>query len=151
MPAVPTRAAVYACGTLAGAEPQHRARALASLAERRSWTLAGTYVDERAQRPQLKTLQAAIMAGEVRAILVADDCELGAGVVGVVETLSWLAGQGVDLVALHPPLESGSADGKVMLRLAWHLAEHQADIRRQRQRSSRPKKPAGEPRCRRPA
>jgi hypothetical protein len=72
MAITPTRAAVYACGTLAGAEPKLRAHALASLAKRRGWHVAGSYVDERGHQPQLKALQAAIMAGDVRAILVTD-------------------------------------------------------------------------------
>jgi DNA invertase Pin-like site-specific DNA recombinase len=101
MPTTPTRAAIYCRGTIAGADAQHRASALASLVKRRGWTVAGTFVDEGGHRPQLKALQAAVMAGAVRAVIVTDVAELGAGVADIVQTLAWLADQGVELVAAH--------------------------------------------------
>jgi DNA invertase Pin-like site-specific DNA recombinase len=146
MPAITTQAAVYCRGTIAGADAQHRASVLASLAKRRGWLVAATFVDDDGHRPQLKALQAAVMAGTVHAVLVTDVAELGAGVTDIVETLARLTDQGVALVATSPPLDSTRTEGKVMLRLAQHLAEHQADIRRERQRSSKRKKPAGGPR-----
>ena len=41
----------------------------------RRWVLAGAYQGTLAHRPQLKALQAAILAGEVEAIALTDICE----------------------------------------------------------------------------
>jgi hypothetical protein len=74
MSTVPPRTcAMYAFGADAAG---HLAQ-IEALGASRGLQLAGTYHDTRGTRPELKRLQAGIMAGEVDALMVRDLTELG--------------------------------------------------------------------------
>jgi DNA invertase Pin-like site-specific DNA recombinase len=130
----PTRfAAIYLYGTDV-AEPRAM---LEALARARAWQILETHHDTRGSRPELKRLQAAIMAREIDAVMVWDLAELGNGVLEVVETTAWVHAQGVYLYARHPEgTESLTVQGRARLELIAHLAEFQANVRRQRAKGS---------------
>jgi hypothetical protein len=102
--------------------------ALANEVQRRGWTLAGSYLDTVGHRPRLKALQAAVMKGAVYVVLLTDICELAPDVAGIVQALAWLA-ERVMLVSIRPSMDTGTIEGRVMLRMALHLAEHQSTMR----------------------
>jgi DNA invertase Pin-like site-specific DNA recombinase len=131
----PTRfAAIYLYGT----DVAEEARAmLEAHARARAWQILETHHDTRASRPELKRLQAAIMARQVETLMVWDLTELGNGVLEVVETAAWLHAQGVYLYTQHPKgTESHTVQGRARLELIAHLAEFQAHVRRQRAKGS---------------
>jgi DNA invertase Pin-like site-specific DNA recombinase len=85
------RAALY----LAGTEDADMRRAiLTDEARLRHWQVAATYHDTRGSRPELKRLQAAIMAGEVEALMVWDRTELSDGVLEACALAAHLNEQG---------------------------------------------------------
>jgi DNA invertase Pin-like site-specific DNA recombinase len=86
------------------------------------------------------------MAAKLDVVMVADLNQLGNGVLQVIETAAWLDAQGVHLYSIYPPLDTGTPDGLKQATLIRHLAADQGDIRRERQRSSKPRKPPGGPR-----
>jgi hypothetical protein len=121
------RAALYLAGA---ADADMRRAILTDEAKLKHWQVAATYHDTRGIRPELKRLQAAIMAGKVDALMVWDLTELGNGVLDVVETAAWLHAQGVYLYAAHPAeTETHDVRGRARLELIAHLAEFQARIR----------------------
>jgi DNA invertase Pin-like site-specific DNA recombinase len=145
MPKPTRRAAIYLC-TVSDLQAHRQRHALEQTAEQRSWQIISTFRDTDGRRPELRRLQAAVIAGELDAVMLADLTDLGASILAVVETAAWLH-ERVWLFALQPAgLERHDIKGRGMTELIAHLAEFQADIRRERQRSSTPSKPAGGPR-----
>jgi DNA invertase Pin-like site-specific DNA recombinase len=123
---------VFGRGRIDDTDPHHRGYILAETAAKSGWHVLQAYCDSAGTRPELKALQAAIMAGKIQALMLDDIAELGSIVVAVVETLAWLREQGVHLLCLHPIMDSGDRYGRAVLTLASHLAEFNADIRRGR-------------------
>jgi DNA invertase Pin-like site-specific DNA recombinase len=81
----PTRcAAIYLYGTDV-AEPRAM---LEALAKARAWQILETHHDTRGNRPELKRLQAAVMAGKVQAVMVYDVVESARSVPVVVSLIS---------------------------------------------------------------
>jgi hypothetical protein len=140
MPPKPTRiAAIYLYGADVG---QPRAM-LEALATAHAWQILETHHDTAAQRPELKKLQATLMAARLDAVMVADLTELENSVLEVIETAAWLDAQGVHLYSINPPLDTGTPDGHKQVTLIRHLAEYQSDIRRLHAKRGTPRKPPG--------
>jgi DNA invertase Pin-like site-specific DNA recombinase len=113
------------------------------LAASHGWHIFETHADTQASRPELKRLQAAIMAGKVDLIMVHALADLGAGLAEMIETAAWIQAQGVHLWSINPPIDSSSKAGRALMDLIGYLADVHSDKRRERQRSSPPKKPPG--------
>jgi hypothetical protein len=139
----PTRiAAIY----LYGADvAEHRAM-LEALATAHAWQILETHHDIAASRPELKKLQASVMAANLDVVMVADLNQRGNGVLQVIETAAWLDAQRVHLYSINRPLDTGTTDGLKQPTLIRQLASYQSDIRRKRQRARKPRKSADGPR-----
>jgi DNA invertase Pin-like site-specific DNA recombinase len=135
-------AAIY----LYNADPQGEHRAmLEAIATAHGWRVTEVHHDTAGTRPSWRELQASVMAARLDAIMVYDISELGSSVLAVVETAAWLDEQGVHLLTIDPPLDTGTPDGRRLLQLIRHLAGYSADLRRQRYEIRRPRRrpPAG--------
>jgi hypothetical protein len=73
------RAALYVAGT---ADVDMRRAKLADEARRKHWQVPATYHDTRGTWPELKRLQAAVMADELQTVMVHDVTDLGGGCPG---------------------------------------------------------------------
>jgi DNA invertase Pin-like site-specific DNA recombinase len=144
------RAAVYLF-TADDIEARRLRRALEQTAGERDWQITCAFRDTDGRRPELRRLQAAVLAGELDVVMLADLTDLAASILAVVETAAWLH-ERVYIYALKPAgTETHDVRGRARFELLAHLAEWQADIRRERQRSSKRKRPAGGPRRKPPA
>jgi DNA invertase Pin-like site-specific DNA recombinase len=129
MSATPIRAAVYCYGPLTEADTRLRFDSLGKVARQRGWRVVKGYHDNACARPFLQEMLAAVRAGELQALLVDDINELGAGVLEVAATVGWPATCGLQLVALKPPLDTGSADRRQQVGLLRQLAGNFGDRR----------------------
>lgn len=140
MPTPRTRLAALYCYGPDGGGAQRAI--LEAVATGHAWQIVETRHDSIASRPELKSLQASVMAHKLEVIMLHDLGELGNGVLEVVETAAWIEAQGVHIYCINPPLDTGTPAGRKQMELIRYLAGYQGEKRRERQRSS-PKPPGG--------
>lgn len=138
---ITTRVGLYArVSTLNGQHPEMQLDELREYANRRSWHIAGEFVDEgisgaRESRPALNRLIADARQRKLDAVLVWKLDRFGRSLKHLVNTLADLEALGVTFVSIRDNIDLTTPSGRLMLHLIAAMAEFERTLIQERVRA----------------
>ena len=135
------RAALYCrCSTTQHQSPEMQLRELREYCSRRSWQVAGEWVDvgvsgSRESRPQLNKLLAACRQRKVDAVVVYRYDRFARSLRHLVNALDEFRCLGIEFISLHEGIDTSTPNGRLVFGIFASIAEFERELIRERVRS----------------
>ena len=135
------RAAIYArVSTNNGQDPRCRLRELREYCQRRSWEIAGEYVDAgvsgaKEHRPQLDALLAVCRKRRVDAVVVYRYDRFARSLRQLVNALEEFRSLGIEFISLHEGVDTSTPNGRLVFGIFASIAEFERELIRDRVKS----------------
>lgn len=138
----PARAAIYArvSTTGSGQSPEMQIRELREYCDRRSWTVAGEYVDagvsgSKEKRPHLDRLMADARRRRFDAVIVYRYDRFARSLRHLVNALEEFRALGIEFVSIHEGVDTSTPNGRLIFGIFASIAEFERELIRDRVRS----------------